>query len=186
MKIEYVTGNAGKFREAQLILSHWELEQVSVDIPELQGDQKTIVQAKARKAVEILQRPLIVEDVGLYCNALKGLPGPYVKDFLTHLGEEGLADLIHRYEDHRCTFICTAAYIKPDIDPILFDGQLSGKIVKPKGTLRHGHVSWNTIFQADGFDKTFAEMSLDELARLSGRSQALNKLREYLETHESF
>ncbi len=185
MKIEYVTGNPGKFREAQLILAPWELEQVRLDLPEIQGDPKHIVTAKAQGALALLQRPLLLEDVSVQCEALNGLPGPYVKDFLIALGETGLSELVHKYDNHSATVVCMVAFAKPGAEPVLFEGVMPGRIVAPRGNLKHDSHSWNTIFQPDGFSVTFGEMTFEQLSTISMRYKALMKVKQYLETHES-
>lgn len=181
MKIEYITSNQKKFEEAQHVLIGWELERVNIDLTEIQGDRQDVTTAKAKEAFRILNRPLIVEDVSLCCPAIAGLPGPYIKAFLTKLGDEGFCDLIHRYEDHSVEAICSVGYIAKGIEPLIFEGSIKGKIVHPKGNTRHGKVSWNTIFLPDGHSKTFGEMTIEEHATVSMRFIALNKLRDYFE-----
>lgn len=181
MKIEYITSNRKKFEEAQHVLWEWELEQVDVDLIEIQGDPSEVIFAKAKEAFRILKRQLIVEDVSLCCSAIGGLPGPYVKDFLKKIGDQGLFELIHRYSDHRVQAICMVAYIKPGIEPVIFEGAIHGTIVAPRGSTRHGQVSWNTIFLPDSSNKTFGELTIEEHSRISMRNIALNKLKDYLE-----
>lgn len=180
MKMEYVTSNRGKFEEARLILSDWQLEQVNVDLLETQGDRREIMQHKAKEALRILQRPLIVEDVSFCCPALQGLPGPYVKEFLLRLGAEGLADLIHRYDDHSAQAICTVAFIQPGSDPVCYEGITEGTVVKPRGGTEHSNLSWNTIFLPKGRQKTFGEHTMQELSEISMRRIALMQLKDYL------
>ena len=184
MKIEYITSNRQKFEEAQHILEDYQLEQISIELTEIQGDRETVVIAKAKEALKILKRPLIVEDVSFCCKALNGLPGPYVKEFLIRLKDHGIYELIHKYEDHSAQAICLAAFIKPGMEPMLFEGAIEGKVVAPRGETKHGTHSWNTIFLPEGFTKTYGEMSLKEISKISMRRTALIKLREYLETHE--
>ena len=184
MKINYVTSNQGKFQEAQHILKDWQLQQVNIDLPELQGTRQEIIQAKAKTALERLHSPLIVEDVSTYLHALNGLPGPYIKEFLKKLGPIGIADLVHRYEDHTCLVICTVAYIQPGAEPICFEGIVEGTVVKPRGDYLFHPLSWNQIFLPKGSQRTYGELSLEELSRLSMRLLALTQLREYLEKDE--
>ncbi len=181
MKIEYITSNQYKFDEARLILSEWELEQVNIELTEIQGTRSQIIHAKAHEALRILKKPLIVEDVSLYCAAIGGLPGPYIKDFLIHLGAQGLYELIHKYEDHSAEVYCTAAYITPHRDAILFDGKVEGTIVPPRGQNVFRNLSWNPIFQPVGWNKTYSELTMQELSQLSMRKIALTKLKHYLE-----
>lgn len=181
MKIEYVTGNRGKFEEAQLILRGWDLEQVNLEITEIQGDRFEIATAKGKEAVKILGRPVIVEDISLCFNAWNGMPGSYVKDFLQALGAEGLAERILKEEDHGVQAICVVAYVVPGSEPILFEGMVEGVVVKPRGTLSHGTVSFNSCFQPLGSTKTFGEMTMEEHSHTSQRNIALLKLRKFLE-----
>ncbi|OJU79901.1 MAG: hypothetical protein BGO10_05630 [Chlamydia sp. 32-24] len=182
-EIDYVTSNPGKFEEAKLILNDWKLRRIDIELEEIQGDAEEIIQAKAKQALSILHRPLIVEDVSLYCRCLNGLPGPYIKDFLHKLGENDFAELIHKYEDHHAQVLCYVAFATPT-DPIrIFTGSIEGMIVKPRGNIRHASKSWNTIFQLYDQSKTFGEMSMEQQSKISMRTKALKKLREFLESH---
>jgi inosine triphosphate pyrophosphatase len=183
MKIEYITSNHQKFEEAQHILTGWDLLQVYIELTEIQGDRLEIINAKAKEAFRIVQKPLIVEDISLCCPAIGDLPGPYIKDFLRKIGDQGFYELIHKYSDHSVEAICIAAYIAPGLEPIIFEGSIRGQIVAPRGKTRHGVYSWNTIFQPNGSDQTFGEMSMEEHSRVSMRFIALSKLKEYLESN---
>ena len=183
MKIEYITSNRQKFVEAQHILSDWELERVDLDLTEIQGSPEEIIKAKALEAMHILKRPLVVDDISLCCPAIGGLPGPYVKDFLKKIGGKGIAELILKYSDHSVTGICHIAYALPGEEPVIFKGVVEGTIVLPRGEKKHESLSWNPIVQPIGYPKTFGEMTMDELSRLSMRAKALTKLKHYLERH---
>ncbi len=185
MKITYVTGNAGKFSHAQFVLKDWELTQVALDLPEIQGSSAEIAGAKARAAVDQLKIPLVVEDVSIRCAALNGLPGPYVKDFLKHLGVEGLCELVHKYNDHNAEALCTVAYIEPGKEAVLFEGRVQGSIVHPKGGLEFNKYSWNPIFLKVDESRTFAEMTKEEFSAVSPRTLALKQLEQYLHTQNT-
>lgn len=182
MKIEFITSNKGKYEEAKLILSDWEIEQVNIDLTEIQGNRFEIMKAKTKEALSIINRPLIVEDVSLCCPALGGLPGPYVKDFLKSIGDEGLYELISKYEDHSVQTICVVGYITPGNEPLFFEGIVEGTIVAPRGKNKHGVYGWNPIVQPLGYNKTFGEMSIEEQSKCSMRSVALKKLKHFLES----
>lgn len=181
-KIEYITSNQKKFEEAQHIFYDWDLEQVNIDLTEIQGDRFEVIRAKAKEALRIVQRPLIVEDVSLCCPAIGGLPGPYVKAFLQTIGDQGIYELIHKYSDHSVEVICVVAYITPHKEPIVFEGIVNGTIVAPRGSTRHGVFSWNPIVQPNDSDKTYGEMTIEETSKCSMRFLALSKLKLYLET----
>ena len=58
-----------------------------------------------------------------------------------------------------------------------FEAMIKGKIVSPRGNVGWG---WDFIFQPEGYDKTFAEMTIEQKNELSMRRMALEKLKEYL------
>ena len=62
-------------------------------------------------------------------------------------------------------------------NPILFIGQTKGKIVEPRGENKFG---WDPIFQPDGFDETYSEMSSQQKNKISHRSKALAKFVQFL------
>jgi len=82
MRISYVTGNPGKFENAQKFFAEYdiEVEQITTKIEEIQsGDSLEIAIDKAKKAFEIEKRPLFVNDATWIIPALKGFPGPFMK-----------------------------------------------------------------------------------------------------------
>lgn len=58
-------------------------------VPELQGTTQEIAKAKATTACKALGAPCVTEDTALCFEAMNGLPGPYIKDFLGSLGHDG-------------------------------------------------------------------------------------------------
>ena len=122
---------------------------------------------------------VIIEDVSLSFNALKGLPGPYIKDFLQNLGREGLWQLLKGFEDKTAYAQCTYAICRgKGHEPILFTGKCHGTIVPPRGENMFG---WDPIFQPDGFKGTFAEIDPDVKNYISHRGKALALVKKYLE-----
>jgi inosine triphosphate pyrophosphatase len=110
------------------------------------------------------------------------MPGPYIRSFLEALGEAGLYTLISHYEDRSVYATCTIGFLENEhSEPHIFQSSLKGTIVAPRGNItHHGKTSWNRIVQPDGFDKTFAEITLEEISRISPRGQAVRQLKEFL------
>ncbi|KAM0751618.1 putative HAM1-protein [Meredithblackwellia eburnea MCA 4105] len=187
-KLLFVTGNAGKLREVQAILSAsspgvFDLSSRDLDLPEIQGTTQEVAAAKVKAAAQIVKGPCITEDTALAFTALGGLPGPYIKHFLKTLGHEGLNKMLEGFESKSATAICTFAYCEgPDSEPLLFEGTTPGKIVPARGP---GHFGWDPIFEAEESGKTFAEMDGPAKNLISHRYRALDKLRTYLIAHQS-
>ena len=103
--ITFITGNAKKLEEFLSIITGSPLEQKfnvtnkAFDLDELQGSPEYIAARKAKEATQHCDTAVMIEDVSLCFNAMKGLPGPYIKDFLTKLGREGLVQMLNGFED---------------------------------------------------------------------------------------
>ena len=124
-----------------------------------------------------MKGPVIVEDTCLSFNALKGLPGPYIKWFLEKIGPEGLHKLLAGFEDKSAQAICTFAFTRDEnSEVILFQGITEGIIVEPRGCRDFG---WDPIFQPLGYDKTYAELPKEVKNTISHRFRALDKLRDH-------
>ncbi len=96
-------------------------------------------------AFKRVNQPVIVEDTSLCFNALKGLPGPYIKWFLDSIGPEGLHRMLHGFEDKSGYAQCIISYMDADLkEPKLFVGRTAGTIVQPRGSTKFG---WDPCFQ---------------------------------------
>jgi inosine triphosphate pyrophosphatase len=178
MRLIFVTGNMNKVGEARQILFNYEIEHLNLDIPEIQGTAEDIVKEKARFACESLGKPVFVEDGSLNLNALNGLPGPYIKEFVQKMKLEDIPKLIEPFNDRSATAICSIGYCDPTRKPVCIQGEIKGMIVRPRGESSFG---WDPIFEPNGYDKTFAEMTPEDKNRISHRRAALEKFKEYLE-----
>ncbi|ORY33949.1 DNA repair-related protein [Naematelia encephala] len=179
----FVTGNANKLKEVKAILaaggSDIQVTSQAIDVPEVQGSTQEVAIAKCRAAAEKLGTACVTEDTALCFEALDGLPGPYIKDFMAKIGHDGLNTLLDGFPTRAATALCTFAYSPgPSHDPILFEGATQGTIVAARGPT---HFGWDPIFQPDeGGGKTYAEMHGSEKNLISHRYRALEKLRVYL------
>lgn len=177
--ITFVTGNAKKLEELIAILgSSFPRKIISkkIDLPELQGEIDEISIKKAKTAYDQIKSPVLVEDTCLCFNALKGLPGPYIKWFLEKLGPEGLFTLLNGFEDKTAEAVCTFAYYSGEeqAEVILFQGRTKGVIVSPRGSRDFG---WDPCFQPLGYNTTYAEMAKADKNKISHRFKALDKFR---------
>ena len=79
-------------------------------------------------------------------NALKGLPGNYVKHLLKKAKPDDLFKMLHGFEDKTAKALCVIAYVDKDnlYKPLLFHGITNGLIVKPRGKTDNG--AWDPIF----------------------------------------
>lgn len=176
MKLYFITGNKNKFREIKALLP--EVEQLDIDLPEIQTtDAREIIEAKLLEALKHKKGEFIIEDTSLYFDCLNGLPGPLIKWFMKALGNAGLYDITKKYGNPRAEAKTIIGYAKNQDELYFFEGAIKGKIIPPSGETKFG---WDPIFQPDGFEKSFAEISEDEKNSISMRRQAVNKLKTFL------
>ncbi|GJQ08785.1 hypothetical protein GpartN1_g576.t1 [Galdieria partita] len=184
LTITFVTGNQNKLNEVRSILAKVDkvfIESKYVDLPELQGEPEDIAKEKCRLAAKAVGGPVMVEDTCLCFNALKGLPGPYIKWFLQKLGHDGLNRLLYGFEDKSAYALCTFAFsLGAENEPVVLCGKTEGTVVPPRGPSVFG---WDPIFQPDGSSYTYAEMDKAVKNQLSHRYKALRELEKYLVEH---
>ncbi|MFA7254267.1 MAG: non-canonical purine NTP pyrophosphatase [Patescibacteria group bacterium] len=174
--IYFITGNKDKFNEAKAIIP--ELEQLEIDLPEIQSlDPHEVIRAKLEAAKMHHSGDFVVEDTSVELECLNGFPGPLVKSFLSALGTDGITGVTKRYEDNKVTARTIIGFMSGE-KVEFFEGSLKGQIVHARGDQ---DFAWGPIFQPDGYNKTFGEMSREEKNSISMRGVAFRKLRDYLE-----
>ena len=176
MKITFITGNKNKFDEAKKIIP--DLEQSAVDLTEIQSiDPKEIIVHKLNEAKKLMKGNLVVEDTSLYFEGLNGLPGPFIKWFLKTVGNEGLAKMVEPFNNNRAEAKVIIGFQTENGYTEFFEGSIKGQVVKPRGDKGYG---WDPIFMADGMNKTFAELTIEEKAKVSMRGTAFKKLADFI------
>ncbi|KAF7513461.1 hypothetical protein GJ744_008755 [Endocarpon pusillum] len=176
--LTFITSNAHKLAEVRAMLGGAvDLQSCFLDLVEIQaGSVQEIARDKCRRAAAMVNGPVLTEDTALGFTALGGLPGPYIKWFVSTLGHTGLNNLLAAYHDKSADAICTFAFSAgPGQEPLLFQGKTTGRIVPARGA---GTFGWDPIFEYEG--KTYAEMDKSEKNLISHRYKALEKLKAWL------
>lgn len=177
-KIIFITGNKGKLKEAKEILKGINLINKEIDLPEIQEtDARKVIEAKLLEARKHHKGECIIEDTSLYLDCLNDLPGPLIKWFLEKLGKEKLFEIAKKLNNFSAEAKTIVGYMNPKGDIKYFEGNVKGKISRPKGK---GGFGWDQIFMPAGHKKTFGEMSPEEKHKISMRKKALLKLAKYL------
>lgn len=176
----FVTGNPLKVEQIKKYLK-FPVGHIKLELDEIQApDLATVARDKALRAYKLVGKPVLVEDTGLFFNALNGLPGPFIKWFLGESGNEKLAKMLNGFSDRTATAeTCFALCDETGVH--IFNGEHSGSIASiPRGTTRFG---WNPIFIPKGGSQTWAEMEEAGQPFNSMRQVALEKLHVYLEEY---
>src|SRR5271170_5624368 len=110
-----VTHNKRKFDEIGEIASKFniriEMPSAKTEKVEIQADSVVEVSKfSALEAYKTLRRPLVVDDSGLFINALKGFPGVYSAYVLETLGNPGILKLMEGISNRKAYFECCATF----------------------------------------------------------------------------
>lgn len=179
--VYFITGNEHKFLEAQEIVP--ELERLDIDLPEIQDiDSHAIIKAKLLEGLRHHSGPLVVEDTSLYFDCLGGLPGPLIKWFLKTIGPMGLFQIVSKMGNSQAEARTLVGYAESGDKVLFFEGAIAGTIVEPRGTTTFG---WDVIFQPEGSNQTFSEMSREEKNTISMRKKAFEQLKTFLALQSS-
>jgi XTP/dITP diphosphohydrolase len=180
-EIFFITSNEGKLVEIQQKVKQYDIKiiQKNLGYPEIQVDTLEEVAAYGVSFIQKnFSKPFIVEDAGIFINALNGFPGVFSKYVYYSIGLQGILTLMNNETNRNAVFQSVYAYAEPKSEPVFFKGECHGKITHEiKGTKGFGY---DPIFIADDTSKTFAEMSIEEKNKFSHRGKALDKLIGFL------
>jgi len=181
-EIYFITGNKGKVAEAKQKFSEigFDVIQKNLGYPEIQAEKlEDVALFGAEHVLKNFDKPFILEDAGLFIDALGGFPGVYSAYVFHTLGCKGILNLMKDLGSKKrdATFKSIYAYCELGKKPKLFFGECLGNIsYDEKGDNGFGY---DPIFIPKNNDKTFAEMSASEKNNLSHRGQALDKLLDF-------
>jgi len=175
----FITGNQDKADYLAKMIGI-ELEHRKIVLDEIQSTSlDEIVTHKVKQAYEIIQQPVLVEDVGLKFNALGGLPGPFVKFFVEAPGGlEILCRMLDGFDDRSARAECVFGYYDGNTLE-LFHGGLEGTItMHPRG---EGGFGWDRIYEPVGYSgRTRAELSPEEDAVTYSTIKPFAAVKEFL------
>ncbi len=150
----------------------------NIPCPEIQADTLEEVVLFCIKWLEGTNGVFLIDDSGLFIDALHGFPGVYSAYAFKTIGNDGILRLMENVpEGNRTAHFETVFALGGAGETLLFRGDCSGKIAdKTRGTDGFGY---DPIFIADDGDgRTFGEMSVAEKNEISHRGRAVRKMME--------
>ena len=188
-KLVIATANQHKLKEIESIFKGTVIKEIlsmPSDIGEIIEDGNTFIEnslIKAKTVYNHTKLPSLADDSGLCVNALGGKPGIYSARYGGEtLGYKEkmqmLLDELKDKNDRTAYFITSAVCVLDDNYYIAVEGKVNGIIIEnPRGFEGFGY---DPIFQPEGYDITYAEMSLEEKNSMSHRALAMNKMKNIL------
>jgi XTP/dITP diphosphohydrolase len=194
IKLVLATHNIHKQEEMNALLADMGIVIVGLDaypqIGDIEETGTTLIEnsfIKARTVHELTGLPSLADDTGLEVDALDGAPGVYsaryagknpsFEDNMNKL----LTELQGLPEDRRTARFRTIISFVDGSRELFSEGIVEGIItLDTKGEDGFGY---DPIFQPEGQDLTFAEMTQNEKNKISHRGRALIKMRKLLEPY---
>ena len=189
MKLVFASNNKNKIQEIQALVPNTiqivSLEDIGCteDIPETADTIEGNAILKANYVTSKYGYDCFADDTGLEVEALNGAPGVYSARYAGEQKDanDNMDKLLSELKDksNRKANFKTVIALNLNGKQNLFTGIINGKIIKEKiGTNGFGY---DPIFVADGFDKTFAELSMEEKSTISHRGIAVKELILFLQ-----
>ena len=188
MKLVFATHNQNKYSEVKEMLpKHIELLSLTdikcfEEIAETENTIEGNAKLKAEYVYNTYGIPCFADDTGLEVEVLNNEPG--VRS-ARYAGEENdsaanIKKLLKNLEgmENRSAQFKTAIALITDREEKIFLGVCEGEIIEElRGDSGFGY---DPIFQPNNFDKTFAQISLEQKSEISHRGIAMRKLIDYL------
>lgn len=192
MDIVFATNNEHKISEIKKLIGNQHnilsLSDVKIieEIPENEETLEANALAKSRYVFSRTAMNVFADDTGLEVKSLDNKPGVHSARYAGEGRDQGdnmdkLLLEMQNIADRRARFRTVISLIL-DGKEFLFEGIVEGIITRE----RHGSAGfgYDPLFVADGMDRTFAEISLDEKNQVSHRAKAINKLVGFLAGYE--
>lgn len=155
------------------------------EIPETGTELQENAWQKASFVKEHFGYDCFADDTGLEVEALNGAPGVYSARYAgEHCSfDDNVEKMLREMEgktNRKARFRTVIALIMNN-ETYYFEGIVDGEIL----TERHGSegFGYDPIFRPEGYEKSFAELTLEEKNRISHRGRAVAKLIEFLKQH---
>ncbi len=191
-KLVIASGNKGKLREIQHLLSPLNIEiipQSVLNVPECEEPYFTFLEnalAKARHASKYTGLPALADDSGLCVDALQGSPGVLSARYAgepksDERNNQKLLEVLGTEENRHAHFYCVMVLVRHELDPepLIAEGRWAGEILTEyRGNDGFGY---DPLFLDAKTGKTVAELPLDIKSRISHRGHAMTKLLLQLE-----
>lgn len=177
-----ITSNPSKIKEISTILGEYgiETDPRQLDIPEYRFDLlEDVSRSKAEHAFAEFQKPLLVDDTGIFFEVYDEFPGVVTKFIFQKIGLEGLLKLIEDKDNRKAYYKSCITYIDEPGKPITFSGEFHGKIPSKPSDQLDTHFPYDSIFVPKGERIPRIELEYKDRIKGSHRRKALIKFKDW-------
>jgi len=187
LNIIFASQNKNKIAEIRAKLPDFEIQGLDErlfpdELSETGGTLDENALQKVKQVYEKTGKNCFADDTGLEVEALNGAPGVYSARYAGEQknSEDNMALLLENLDGkvNRKARFRTVVSLIWNGEKHSFEGICEGKITLKKSGARG--FGYDPIFIPDGYDRTFAEMTMSEKSTISHRGRAVDKLVEFL------
>jgi XTP/dITP diphosphohydrolase len=179
----FVTSNVNKFNEAREVLGEYKIAVGMLRVKSLEIQSESLEEIAGASVIEAFEKyrlPMVVEDAGLFVDALNGFPGPYAAYVYRTLGNRGLLRLMEKVSNREAAFKSVVAHCSSQLkSPMCFEGTVSGEIIHEERKASKMSFGFDPIFRPGKSYRTFAQMNVVEKCKCSHRAAAFRKFAEW-------
>lgn len=183
--------NKGKTRELQERLQSYPVDIKNLSdfgpIPEVIEDGETFDDNAYKKAsftARVLGYPALADDSGLCVEALGGAPGVYSARYAGENATDQdnvdkLLEDMKNEKNRKAAFECVISIAVPTGAALTYEGRCEGVLTRePEGNNGFGY---DPLFFFPELNKTFAQLSMEEKAKVSHRGKALLEITQEMD-----
>ena len=194
MKLVLASDNKNKLREFRVLFDSFDVELISKAesgfTDEVEETGETFAENARIKAEAVMRAtglPAIADDSGLCVDALGGAPGVHSARYTGNHADsdkdryELLLRNLDGRDDRTARFVCSLCCVIANGDILAAEGTCEGSILlSPSGENGFGY---DPVFCPDGFDRSMAELTMEEKNAISHRGKALAQFKQKWEKY---
>ena len=190
IKLVFATNNKNKLKEVQAMLTNIEIVSLAdincfEDIPETADTLEGNAILKANYVTEKFGLNCFADDTGLEVEALNNAPGVYSARYAgeENNSEANMQKLLKNLENepNKKAQFKTVIALNMNGKQFIFEGICEGHILsKKQGEEGFGY---DPVFMPNGYNQSFAEMTMIDKGTISHRGKAIQELVTFLKKH---
>lgn len=184
------SNNPGKIKEIRVLVSGIDLRSLKdigfeKEIPEPYNTFNENAATKAKTVYEFCGKNVFADDSGLCVPALDNAPGVISAHYagFPRSDERNLQKLLDELKGKtdRAAYYKAVICLIWDRATTFFEGTCYGRISEEKRG--EGGFGYDPVFVPEGYDKTFAELSIEVKNKLSHRGEAVRKMVAFIKNN---
>ena len=181
--VTFISGNQRKIENLHLFLNPYDATFESTSLPDLleiqSHDMFEVAKHKAISAYDRLQKPVIINDGGWSIPALRGFPGPYMKDVNRWLSPEDIWNMMKDKEDRSISLTDIYVGVDREGEVSVFSAEFPATFVAPTNTAK----TLDDIVIFNGATSVISKLTNEERLVIWGKKKIWSEIAEWVKVN---